>query len=131
MALAVGPLANNNREQGAGPFGNALLWVGKGNPNNSNNGGFVTDPLPIDASKTYRLTVWMKRSGSLEGNTYFGPGHWGDDPRIMGHNGQPNLNPYFFSKDLPALDQWYLMVAYIHDHTQNPAQYTGGIYHGE
>jgi hypothetical protein len=71
-----------------------------------------------DNSHTIRMSVFVKRTGSQNGTTYFGCDNGGNTLNLSGSS---NGNPYFWSGDLPNLDEWYLMVGIVH-----PNGYTGG-----
>jgi hypothetical protein len=65
--------------------------------------------IPIDKTKTYRSSVWIKKTWDTNGSTY----HWclwG----VLNLNGTTNSNPYFWAWEPVTLDQWYLHVGYIH-----------------
>lgn len=98
---------------GVGPEGNTEpLWEGDSYISAGVVSGFLLD-FAVDHTKTYRLTVWVKRTGSMDGTTYFGCMN-GTGTAALGDPGTPNTNPYFKYFDPPELDQWYLMVGIIH-----------------
>ncbi|MDL5514708.1 hypothetical protein QSE00_23055 [Arenibacter sp. M-2] len=117
------------------PYGNtSVVWVAKPEGNGTSDGGVYSPYANIDPAKTYRLSIWIKKTGSQEGTTYFGL-------NIMDSQGQQvaqefisnsiNSNPYFFpGQDFPELDKWYLLIAYVHPNT-----YSGNslakVYDGE
>ncbi|MGJ1269881.1 hypothetical protein ACR78F_18510 [Sphingobacterium spiritivorum] len=119
-----GDPANNIREWGIGPYGNrVMLWKGVGGAIHAN-AGWDSKPFAIDHRKMYRFTIWMKKTNSTDGYSYFG---------CANVNNLDNLlvtNPYFWQGDLPELDKWYLLVAYIHGSADPSTTYYGGIYDG-
>ena len=131
----TGDNEENIREIGIGPHGfSVLLWKTiPGATGNSGAGGWATDVISIDPSKTYRFTVWIKKTNSFDGATYF---------RAVATNGGAvsvanidddsfNGNPFFWGGDPPTLDTWYLLVGYMHSHTlPNTVSSIGGIYNG-
>ena len=111
-----GTTAENERLYGTNPFGqDALLWQCGNDADSNADGGWNTNYFPIDNTKTYRFTTWVKRSGSQDGNTYHGT------QNVNNLDGNPNSNPYFWAGDLPQIDTWYLLVGVVH-----PNSYAGG-----
>ncbi|QXP72522.1 hypothetical protein H0I31_02140 [Tenacibaculum sp. AHE15PA] len=101
---------------GTTPFGATdLLWECKPDATSNADGGWNTQYFEIDNTKTYRYTIWVKRTGSQAGSTYHGT------QNVNNLNGTANGNPYFWAGDLPQLNTWYLMVGVVH-----PYNYTGG-----
>ncbi|WP_298311017.1 DUF6443 domain-containing protein [uncultured Aquimarina sp.] len=111
-----GQVSENQRIYDTNPFGEqSLLWKCGNDINNDADGGWNTDYIPVDKNVAYRYTVWVKRTGSQNGNTYHGT------QNVNNLNGTANNNPYFMVGDMPNLNQWYLLVGVVHPHT-----YTGG-----
>ena len=66
-----GGASENVREMGIGPYGNSvMLWKAVPDAARGADGGWNGVAFPIDSSKNYRLTVWIKKTGSTGGNTY-------------------------------------------------------------
>lgn len=123
-----GSAGENAREFGVDPHGqSSVLWTCTASGNSGADGGWITD-FPIDHTKTYRLTTWVKKNVSNDGNTYLGAMN-GSETLYL--DGTPNSNPYFWYGDLPELDKWYLMVGYIHGSSFTGMESIGGIYDGE
>ena len=101
---------------GTTPFGDTdLLWECINDMNNAADGGWNTDIFSIDNTKTYRYTVWVKKTGNLsDGTTYHGVQNYSGTMKNL--DGSTNGNPYFWYGDLPQLDTWYLMVGVVHPH---------------
>ncbi|MEX0813583.1 MAG: tail fiber domain-containing protein [Chitinophagales bacterium] len=119
-----GATSENERVWHEGPHGNRVIaWLGKGTDNNGD-GGWNSQTFPIDHTKTYRVSVWIKKVGGTGGNTYLGC--LGSDLNHL--NGTSESNPYFWSGDLPELDKWYLIVGYIHGSGDPSTTSYGGIY---
>lgn len=125
-----GSTSENIREFGSGPQGsNVLLW--KAVPDASSNGGdggWNTDYHNIDHLKSYRFTVWLKKTNSNSGNSYLG---CSSPNNIAFLDDNLNNNPYFWQGDLPSLNKWYLVVGYVHSSKYNKLTHYGGIYDGE
>ena len=120
-----GAPAENLIENGTTPFGATdLLWKCGNDAASDADGGWNTDYFKIDTSKTYRYTVWVKRTGSASGYAYHGT------QNVNNLDGTNNANPYFWSGTLPQADTWYLMVGVVHPHTYSSTTDSGeaGIY---
>lgn len=123
-----GSTSENSREYGSGPNGTSvLLW--KASPDNVSgpDGGWNSSYSNIDHTKTYRLVIWLKKTNSNDGNSYFGFHSPNNGLRL---NGQVNNNPYFWYGDLPQLNKWYLLVGFVHGSTYNSTVNYGAIYDG-
>lgn len=133
---ANGTSAENQRELGLNHIGEeVILW--KAVPDNSNNadGGWNSSYLTIDNTKSYRLSVWIKKTNSNNGTTYFGCQKWQSDESIyfytvLNLDNSVSTNPYFWLGDLPHLDRWYLLVGYIHENPSSSTINLGKIYDG-
>lgn len=111
-----GATSENERIMGTDPYGEtSMIWRCGNEPDNHADGGWNTAYFSVDNERTYRYTVWVKRTGSQNGSTYHGT------QNVNNLDGSANPNPYFWSGDLPQLDTWYLLVGVVHPHT-----YTGG-----
>ncbi|MDP3881659.1 MAG: hypothetical protein Q8Q31_02155, partial [Nanoarchaeota archaeon] len=121
----------NSREWGTGPFWNrAILWEGAPDGLSGNaDGGWNTAYFPVNINKTYRFSVWVKKTGINSGSTYLGTGGTGADVQSLA--GVNNSNPYFWSSTLPATEKWYLIVGYVHAHSDTSTESFGGVYDGE
>lgn len=127
---ANGETNENSREWHLGPFNNTVV-VWKGQPNGSSgdaDGGWTTDLIPIDANRTYRFSVWVKRVGSTTGSTFFG--FIESNNAVYDMDGTVESIPYFWTGDLPELNKWYLLVGYIHANSSNVTHSQGGVYDG-
>lgn len=107
-----------------------IVWANLSNDVTSNDdGGWNVNNLPIDSTKTYRLSVWIRREDAyssvspsiVTGRTYFGT--QGSTVYNLGTT-TINTNPYFRSNlisEIPNMvDNWLLWVAHIH-----PSTYSG------
>lgn len=132
-----GSVPENIREYGENHIGEeVVLW--KAIPENItsgiSDGGIYTWDKNIDHTNTYRLAIWMKKTNSNDGRSYFGC--YSRLPNTVHHllalTGNPTnpSNPYFWSGDLPKLDRWYLLVGYVHSSDYNSSVDLGKIYDG-
>jgi len=125
-----GATDENRREWGDNPFGvRSILW--KATPNGSwqADGGWATHAFSIDHTQMYRYVVWIKKNNSHDGITYLGCYSYPET--VLTLSGSSQANPYFWHGDLPKLDQWYLLVGYIHGSGDDSTINYGGIYDGE
>jgi hypothetical protein len=127
----MGTDAENIRENGVDPYGNtSVLWKSAPDVNNNSDGGWQTPFLSIDETKTYRLTVWIKKTNSDGGQTRFGF-QSRDASNAFANlrtNGTALNAPYFFNGDLPTLDKWYLLVGYVHSSSYTGNEILSGVY---
>lgn len=131
--------SENIRELGLNHIGaQVVLWKAVPDMNNNADGGWDSSYHTIDNTKTYRFSVWIKKTNSFNGVSYFGSQQWSsamDNHSVLRLNGNFDDNPYFWNNDngnnqLPHLNRWYLLVGFIHhkDYLQTTSQ--GAIYDG-
>lgn len=127
-----GTTSENSREYGIGP-NNASVLLWKATPDTSSNadGGWNTSYYTIDHTKTYRLIIWLKKTNSNDGNSYFGFYSYDGSHHSLYLNGSPNNNPYFWSGDLPELNKWYMLVGYVHGSNHSSTINYGAMYDGD
>ncbi|MEX0362846.1 MAG: hypothetical protein AB3N10_17860 [Allomuricauda sp.] len=130
-----GSAAKNVRELDYGPHSTTqlvIIWKGLADDASTNDGGWLTPYITIDPSKEYRLTVWLKKINSNDGNTYFGFNALdaSDNSALLNLDGTANNNPYFGSSNVSFLsfNEWYLFVAYVNPHTHTSTTIESGIY---
>ena len=120
-----GSQSENLIENGITPFGETdLLWKCGNDAASDADGGWNTNYFNIDKTKTYRYTVWVKRTGNPSGYAYHGTQY------VDNLDNTYNGNPYFWAGTLPQANTWYLMVGIIHPHTYSSTTDSGeaGIY---
>jgi hypothetical protein len=124
-----GTAAENIRELGMNPYGaQTILWKAAPDGAYGPDGGWDSQMISIDNTKLYRLAIWIKKTGSNDGQTYFGTGS--STGSLLTLDGTSDSNPYFWYGDLPELNKWYLLVGYIHPHNDPSLTNYGGIYDG-
>nr|WP_299384844.1 fibronectin type III domain-containing protein [Allomuricauda sp.] len=114
-----GPSSSNVRSMDTGPHGTSeLIWKSPANSTSDNDGGWDSDYVTIDPSKTYRFTVWIKRLNSLEGKSHFGLTALdaSDNEATLLLNDTAKTNPYFESEPPTTVDDWYLLVGFVYGH---------------
>ncbi|WP_425237727.1 hypothetical protein [Ulvibacterium sp.] len=127
----LGTDSENVREMGADPHGNtSVLWKAVPDAASNQDGGWNSPYMSADHTKTYRFTVWIKKTNSNDGSTYFGPYAYdaNDNANSRLLDGTLNVNPYFFVGDLPQLDTWYLLVGFLRESGYSSLASEGGIY---
>lgn len=121
-----GLVTENEREWGIGPQGRqVIIWKGTPSGDSQGDGGFNSVDIPINHQKTYRYSVWIKRTNSKTGTAYFGCA-----ANVNSVNDVVNNNPYFWYGNLPELDKWYLLVGYVHGSNDPSKASSGGVYDG-
>lgn len=116
--------SENSRELGLNHVGDeVLLWKASPDINGNTAGGWTTNNHTIDNTKAYRFSIWLKKTNSNDGHSYFGC------TTVLKLDNAVETYPYFWKGDLPKLDRWYLLVGYVHEHsyTGNPQ---GKMYDG-
>lgn len=115
-------------EHGKDPWGNSTtIWVTKPNVTKQHDGGWQTVPKPIDNTKLYRFSVWVKKTrvtdpyaGEVHGQFYFGMFGNNYGPVKSLSSGATIANPYFSAVgtvEKLERDTWYLVVGHIYPHT--------------
>lgn len=120
-----GPPWSNVREMDIGPHGTSeLIWKSPANNTYDNDGGWNADYIAIDPSKTYRLTVWIKRLNSLDGTSHFGLTALdaNDNEITLLLGGAQRSNPYFEDVPPPTVNDWYLLVGFVYGHTHTAGE---------
>lgn len=123
----------NQRELGLNHAGDeVVLWKSLPDDTNFQDGGFYSSYVAIDHTKTYRFSIWIKKTNSDTGHTFFGcHSYTNGQHQTLKLDGTTNTNPYFWYGDLPALNKWYLLVGYIHGSNYSSNINLGRIYDGE
>lgn len=122
----------NIREVGPNHKGDeVILWKAVPDISQPLDGGWDSDFISIDNTKTYRLSVWIKKTNSHSGATYFGTHSiTGGNNNLLTLYGSPNPYPFFWAGDLPQLNRWYLLVSFVHDKDYSSSLHHGKIYDG-
>jgi len=120
-----GDTAENQRSSATNPWGDTgVIWGTFPDGASNADGGWVTTPFNIDNTKLYRFSVWVKRTSSTTGGTfYYGMHANGDGSRRM-DNGAVEGNAYWVCIGTSGLVQnvWYLYVGHVYPSTTT---YTG------
>ena len=112
-----GATAENQRFAAANPWGHTgIVWGTFPLGQNNDDGGWNTTDFNIDNTKLYRFSVWVKRTSSTSGGTfYFGMYASGDGSRRM-DNSAVEGNAYWSCIGTSGLTQdvWYLYVGHVY-----------------
>jgi hypothetical protein len=112
-----GNTGENERVVGTDPWGNnAVVWEARPSGDNEADGGWNTDFFPIDNTKMYRFSVWVRRTSSTTGGIfYLGMSADGTGSIRMDNNTVEN-NAYWECSGISLLAQntWYLFVGHVY-----------------
>uniref|UniRef100_UPI002621D917 T9SS type A sorting domain-containing protein n=1 Tax=uncultured Psychroserpens sp. TaxID=255436 RepID=UPI002621D917 len=127
-----GVTSENCRELGENHIGkDVVLWKAIPNSDGAQSGGFGSSYININHTKDYRLSVWMKKTNSNDGLSYFKlTSLTGSSHHTLKLNGTVQTWPSFWNGDLPQLNRWYLLVGYIHNSSYASSVSHGKIYDG-
>ncbi|MEM1340502.1 MAG: fibronectin type III domain-containing protein [Bacteroidota bacterium] len=130
---ALGDTAENVRALDTDPFNNqSIIWQCITDGGTGFNGGWETSPLSIDPLKTYRFSLWIKKTGTGNGSETFAikvQNTSGNDISIAELNGTLEGNAIFESTT-PPLGEWTLYIGYIHASDYTGTTDIGGLYDG-
>ena len=130
---ANGQTSENYRAYVVSPFKtNSIGWTGLNTDTDAPaDGGFESPNVPVDITKTYRFSTWIKQSkirnssaitSSDAGTGYFGVETYTSATSIVRTAGAKgvsstaiaNANSYFLPGfSCPTADEWYLLVGFI------------------
>jgi hypothetical protein len=120
-----GNTGENTRLYDTDPWGNqSLVWGTFASGDGNADGGWNTNYPSIDPTKLYRFSVWVRRTSSTSGGTfYFGTGAGGGEVRGTSDSATKG-NPYWECQGTGVLtqNQWYLVCGHVYPHTTT---YTG------
>jgi len=106
------------------PYGQSkLVWQTNPNSDGGASGGWESLYVPIDNTKTYRFSMWVRRtSGSTGGTFYHGLHTNGSGDTYHIYDNGSNTNPYWCTWGIGQFNQnqWYLVVGHLF-----PNNYTG------
>jgi hypothetical protein len=116
-----GSTDENERVIGTDPYGNSsVLWETRANGSAADDGGWNHSSFSVDNTKLYRMSVWVKRTSSSGGGTFYLGTNGGGQCvlRLDGSYGE-ECNPYWDCRATSSLTQnvWYLVVGHVFPHT--------------
>jgi hypothetical protein len=107
-----------------------MVWGTFPSGDNGADGGWEGGWVNTDRTKLYRFSVWVRRTSSTTGGTfYFGLHTNGTGDTYNLPSGSSEANPYWDYRGisgLPIQNQWYLFVGHLY-----PYGYTGTVVHPE
>jgi hypothetical protein len=119
-----GNTTENYRVYGVNPCGHKdIIWECRPDSTSGADGGWNTSSFPIDKTRTYRFSVFVKTSKNT-GTTYFGVGA---NTVCILETTATHSNPYFWNGDLPEQNKWYLLVSYVFPYGQTGYSNVGEI----
>lgn len=117
---ASGDGNSNSRILDTNPFGNQdVIWdISNQDAASDADGGWEGSSFPIDSSKMYRFSVWVRRKTIGNGHFYLGPhSNWALTPGayiLNRSDSAQNTNPYFVASNWWGnANQWYLIVGHV------------------
>lgn len=109
--------SENARVYDTGPYGQTVLvWGTYPSGDNGADGGWNTDNVTIDRTKTYRWSVWVRRtSDTTGGQMYLGCHTNGTNDTVRLQTGGNETNPYWHYDNIGIFtkNQWYLVVGHM------------------
>lgn len=112
-----GSTVENERILTTDPWGNnSVIWETRPTGTSDADGGWNSNYFSVDRTKLYRFSVWVRRTSSTSGGTfYFGTGGGGQEV-MRTDNGAEQGNPYWDCQGTGALTQnvWYLVCGHIY-----------------
>lgn len=112
-----GSTVENERIYATDPWGNSsIVWEARPTSTTDADGGWNSDFFAIDRTKLYRFSVWVRRTSSSSGGTfYLGTGAGGQEV-MRTDNGAEQGNPYWECEGTGVLEQnvWYLVCGHIY-----------------
>ena len=116
-----GNTGENERVVGTDPWGNsAIVWETRASGDGNADGGWNHSAFSVDNTKLYRMSVWVKRTSSSGGGTFYLGTNGGGQCvlRLDGSYGE-ECNPYWNCSGTGGLtqNQWYLVVGHVFPYT--------------
>jgi hypothetical protein len=114
-----GTSTENNRLLDTDPFGNSVIvWEARADVTSGADGGWNTPQFPINLTKTYRFSTWIRRTVLGNGTYYFGTNGYNSASSNIGvlyrSTGSNNTNAYFrATSGSEILTDWFLLVAHV------------------
>lgn len=107
--------SSNSRVLATDPWGKeTVVWQSKPN------GGIYHSAIPVDNTKTYRMSWWEKRVNNTGTSRYYAGLNGYGSVNGVGNltNTTPNTNPYFWScaQNILTEGEWFLIVGHVHPH---------------
>ena len=117
-------VTENARVLDTDPWNNSsVVWETRASGDGNNDGGWGTNYFSIDRTKLYRFSVWVRRTTSTSGGTFY-LGTNSDGGVFSTQDGAQKGNPYWECSGVGILNQnqWYLVCGHIYP---SSTTYTG------
>lgn len=112
-----GQTSENQRVTDTNPWGNTdVVWEARPLAQTNDDGGWNTDWFNIDNTKMYRYSVWVRRTSSTGGGTFYFGMYANGAGSVRMDNNTVEGNAYWectASSNLTQ-NQWYLWVGYVY-----------------
>jgi hypothetical protein len=112
-----GSTSENSRVSSTNPFGYTdIVWQGTSNVPGDADGGWNTDWFPIDNTKLYRFSVWVRRTSAVASGTFYFGAYADGSGTVRMDNSTVEGNAYWECSGTSLLtqNQWYLWVGHIY-----------------
>lgn len=119
-----GSTGENARVLDTDPWGNSsTVWETRASGNDQADGGWNTEFFTIDKTKLYRFSVWVKRTSSTSGGTFY-LGTNSNGGVFATYDSLEKGNPYWECVSTSTLtqNQWYLVCGFVYPYNTT---YTG------
>jgi hypothetical protein len=119
-----GSVGENARVLDTDPWGvSSVVWETRASGNNQDDGGWNTSYFDIDRTQLYRFSVWVRRTSSTSGGTFY-LGTNSNGGVFSTQDGLQKGNPYWecSGTSILAQNQWYLVCGHIYP---SSTSYTG------
>lgn len=117
----------NLRLNASDPWNNTnMVWGTYPSGDGNGDGGWEGTWFNIDPTKTYRSSVWVRRTSSTSGGTFYHGLHTNGTGDVLTiSSGASQGNPYWDYRGTGSFvqNQWYLAIGHIF-----PSTYSGGIH---
>lgn len=110
-----GSTTENYRIITTDPWGDSnIIWEARPDATSGADGGWNGSTFPIDNTKMYRFSVWVRRTVTGNGSFYLGLYGYGSTNGVLHRDNVStnNTNPYFWSGGISA-GEWRLVVGHV------------------
>jgi hypothetical protein len=111
-----GSTDENQRVLGVDPFGDtSILWETRANGSADADGGWNHSSFSVDNTKLYRMSVWVRRTSSSSGGTFYLGTNGGGQCVLRLSDFGEECNPYWDCVGTGTFTQnvWYLVVGHV------------------
>lgn len=108
----------NFRYSQTDPWGyQSIVWETRPSGNNNADGGWNTSWFNIDRTKLYRFSVWVRRTSTTTGGTFYFGMYGNGGSNVVKLSDQTAMNnPYWECSNISIMtqNQWYLWVGHVY-----------------